>query len=59
MFTYRSLGSPRERHCNSPQGNLWRKVVPTSEKTILVRDFRFFAALLSEMDLGNANTREA
>ena len=28
-------------------------------KTILVRDFRFFAALLSEMDLGNADTREA
>ena len=59
MFMHRSLGSPRERHCNSPHGNVWRKVVPTSEKTILVRDFRFFAALLAEMDLGNANTREA
>ena len=35
------------------------KVAPTSEKTILMRDFRFFAALLSEMDLGNADTREA
>ena len=29
-----------------------------SKKTILVRDFCFFAAPLSEMDLGNANTRE-
>ena len=28
-------------------------------KTILVRDFRFFAALLSEKDLGNADTKEA
>ena len=29
------------------------------KKTILERDYRFFAALLSEMDLGNAYTREA
>ena len=28
------------------------------KKTILVRDFRFFAVPLSEMDLDNANTRE-
>ena len=41
------------------KGNVWRKVAPTSEKTILMRDFRFFAALLSEMDLDNADTREA
>ena len=27
------------------------------KKTILVRDFRFFAVPLSEMDLDNANTR--
>ena len=33
-------------------------VVPTSKKTILARDFRFFAALLSEMDLGNTDSRE-
>ena len=32
-------------------------VVPTSKKTILARDFRFFAALLSEMDLGNTDSR--
>ena len=36
-----------------------RKVVPTFEKTILARYFRFFFALLSEIDLGNADTREA
>ena len=29
------------------------------KKTILARDFRFFVALLSEMDLDNADTREA
>ena len=29
------------------------------QKTILLRDFRFFAALLSEMDLGNADTTKA
>ena len=34
------------------------KVVPTSEKTILERDYGFFAALSSEMDMGNADTRE-
>ena len=28
-------------------------------KTIWERDYRFFAAFLSEMDLGNANSREA
>ena len=29
------------------------------KKTILARDFRFFAVLLSEMDLTNADTRGA
>ena len=59
MFTHRFLGSPPEKHRNSLEGNVWRTVVPTSKKTILARDFRFFAALLSEMDLTNADTREA
>ena len=38
---------------------VWQKVVPTSKKTILERDYRFFASLLSDMDLGNVDTREA
>ena len=29
------------------------------QKTILERDYCLFAALLSELDLGNADTREA
>ena len=29
------------------------------KKTILRRDYHFFAAVLSEMDLGNVDTREA
>ena len=32
------------------EGIVWRKVVPTSKKKILERDYRFFAASLSEMD---------
>ena len=28
------------------------------KKAILERDYRFFAAVLSEMDLGNVDTRE-
>ena len=32
---------------------------PTSKKTILARDFRFFTAVLSEMNLGNDVTGEA
>ena len=57
MFTHKFLGSPRGKHCNSLEGNVWRTFVPTSKKTILARDFRFFVALLSEMDLDNADTR--
>ena len=59
MFTYRFLGSLRGKHYNSLEGNVWRTVVPMSKKPILVRDFRFFAALLSGMDLDNADSREA
>ena len=29
------------------------------KKTILQREYHFFAAVLSEMDLGNVDTREA
>ena len=59
MVGSRFLGSPRGKHFNSLKGKIWRKVVLTSKKTILERDNRFFAALLLEMDLGNADTREA
>ena len=37
---------------------MYIECIPTSKKTILERDYRFFAALLLEMDLGNAYTRE-
>ena len=53
MFTQRFLGSPRGKHCNSLERNLWRRVVSTSKKTVLVRDHRFFAAVQSEMGVGN------
>ena len=53
VFTQRFLGSPRGKHCNSLERNLWRKVVSTSKKTVLVLDHRFIAAVLSEMGVGN------
>ena len=53
MFTQRFLGSPRGKHCNSLERNLWRKVVSTSKKTVLVLDHRFIAAVLSEIGVGN------
>ena len=46
MFAHRFLGSPRGKHCNSLEGIAWRKFVPTSNKMILERDYRFFAAPL-------------
>ena len=58
MSAHRFLGSPWGKHCNPLEGNVWRKVVPTSKTRFRV-DYRFFAALLSENDLGNADTREA
>ena len=42
----------------SLEGNVWRKVVSTSKKTIWERDQRFFAVVLSKMDLGNVDTRK-
>ena len=42
VLAQRLLGSPRGKHCNSPEWNIWRKVVSTSKKTILMRDHRFF-----------------
>ena len=59
MFTQRFLGSPRGKHCNSLERNVWRKVVSTSKKKILARDHGFFAAVLSEMVVGNIDKRVA
>ena len=59
MVGSRFLVSPWGKHFNSLKGKIWRKVVLTSKKTILERDNRFFAALLLEMGLSNADTREA
>ena len=59
MFAHSFLGSQRGKHCNLPEGNVWRKVVLTSKETILERDYRLFAALLLEMNLGHADTRGA
>ena len=49
VFAQRFLRSPRGKHYNSSEGNIWRKVVSTTKKTILERDQRFFAAVLSQM----------
>ena len=58
MFAQRFLGSPLGKRCNSLEGNVWRKVVSTSKKAILVRDRRFFVVVLSEMGVGNIDIRE-
>ena len=47
MFAHRILGSPQGKHCNLLEGNVWRKVIPTTKRTILERDGCFFAAVLS------------
>ena len=59
MFAQRFLGSPRGKLCNSLEGNIWLKVVSTSKITILERDQRFFAAVLSHIINNDVNAREA
>ena len=54
VFAQRFLGSSRGKQCNSLERCLW-KVVLTSKKTILERDYCF----LSEVDLGDVDTRKA
>ena len=44
VFAQRFLGSPKGKHCNSLEINVWRKVVSTSKKGILERDQCFFTA---------------
>ena len=45
VFAQRFLESPRGKHCKRLEGNIWRKVVSTSKKTILEIDQRFRAAV--------------
>ena len=55
-YAQRTLGSPGGKHCKSLGGNVRQKVVSTSKKTTLGREQRFFAVVLSIMDLGNVDT---
>ena len=57
-YAQRILGSLGGKHCKSLEGNVWRKVVLTSKKTIFEGVRRFFAAVLSEMDLDHVGTWE-
>ena len=59
VFAERFLESPRGKHCNSLEGNIWRKVVSTSKKTILEKDQRFFAAVLSHIINNDVDARAA
>ena len=44
------------KHCKLLEGNVCRKVVFTPKKTIFEGGRRFFAAILSEMDLDHVDT---
>ena len=57
-FAHKFLGSPRGKYCNSLERNVRRKVVWTSKKAILARDYGFFAVVLSYMDKDNVVTLE-
>ena len=46
------------KHCKLLEGNVCRKVVFTPKKTIFEGVRRFFAAILSEMDLDHVDTWE-
>ena len=59
VFAQRFLESPRGKHCNSLEGNIWRKVVSTSKKTILERDQRFFTTVLSHIINNDVDARAA
>ena len=45
VFARRTLGSLEGKHCQSLEGNVWRKVVSRYKKTIFERDQRFFAVV--------------
>ena len=60
MFAQRFLGSPRGKHCNWLEGNVWRKFVRTLKKNDFGERLSLFAAFfLSEIGLGDVDTREA
>ena len=52
------LGSPRGKHCNSLERNVWRKVVWTFKKRFQREIMAFFAAVLSLMDKYDVDIRE-
>ena len=58
FYAQRILGSPGGKLCKLLEGNVWRKVVLTPNNTIFEGVRRFFAAILSEMDLDHNDTWE-
>ena len=56
FYAQRILGSPGSKHWRLLEGNVWRKVVLTPKKTTFEGVRRFFAAILSEMDLDHVDT---
>ena len=46
VFSQRFLGTPRGKHYNSLEINVWRKAVSRSKETFTKRDHRFFLPLL-------------
>jgi len=56
MFAQSTLGSSGGKHCKSLEGNVWQKVVSTPKNTVLGKDQRFFAVVLSRMGFGNVDT---
>ena len=57
MFAQRFAGSPREKYFNSLY--IKKCMAKGFFDVHLERDYRFFVAVLSEMNLGNVDTREA
>ena len=58
VFAQRFLGLPQGKHRYSLERNVWRKVAYMSKKRFWRKIIAFFDAVLSEMDLGNVDTRE-
>jgi len=56
FYAQRILGSQGGKHYKLFEGNVWRKVVLTPNKTIFEGVRRFFAAILSEMDLDHVGS---
>ena len=58
VFAQRFLGLPQGKHCYLLERNVRRKVAYMSKKRFWRKIIAFFDAVLSEMDLGNVDTRE-